>query len=285
MTKRNEFEIIVVDNNSTDGSKEFLCNLKEVYPELVLILNEENRGTAFGRNSGFNVANGNYILAMDDDTRINVEDVRKLPSLFEKYQEAGLLSFRIVHPGSNDLQNPHGDIVCEIAHHHGACFAFRKEILQSIGGIDNMCDYGGEEPDLAIRFRLQGYSVLYVPEITAMHNSIILISKLEKWRLERRIYHKIRLFYMYFPKRVARKHAIRHLLASLWGWYKYNGFSEIFTAIKAARDGAKSGLSRHKELPSHLVKFYDNPDLQPDFGNIPLYRRISQFLGRRINRK
>jgi GT2 family glycosyltransferase len=276
-----EFQFIIVDNGSTDGSWEFLQDMQQKYENLVIVHNQENLGTAFGRNAGFALTTSSYILAMDDDTYIAPDDLRKIPSLFDSYPGAGILSFQIKHPITKDIQNPHGEIACEITHHHGACFAFRKEIINNVGGIDDECDYGGEEPDFAIRVRALGYSVLYIPEITAWHNSIVREFKEEEWRLERRVYHKIRLFYKYFPKPMARRYATRHLVVSLWGWYTLFGLRNITRIFKVARDGSFAGTISHQDLPDFVVKFYTDSKLRPVFGNVPIFRLAIDHLRRK----
>jgi len=286
MNCKDEFEIIIADNNSTDGTKEFLQELKSKNDELILVLNKENLGTASGRNAGYVKASGQIILAMDDDARIDIADIYKIPDLFEKHRNAGLLSFRIKHPITCDLENPHGDSICQITHHHGACFAFRKIIFDRTGGIDPICDYGGEEPDFAIKVRSQGYDVLYYPEITVLHNSMIRADKEEERRLERRVYNKIRLFYKYFPPSMARRQANRHLVMSLWGWYRIIGFRNIGRVFQVSRSAKADGLDNKVDIPEDVIKFYQNRKLKPEFGNLPipllildrLYKRFSAFI-------
>ena len=62
-----EMELVVVDNASTDGSCEFLDEFREVYPTVKLVLHDSNTGVAIGRNSGFRVATGEYVVSLDDD--------------------------------------------------------------------------------------------------------------------------------------------------------------------------------------------------------------------------
>ncbi len=281
MNHEGEFEMIVVDNDSTDGTKSFLQEHQVQHPELKIILRNSNDGTAVGRNMGFALANRQYVIVMDDDAYVSAEDLRKIPALFDKYSEAGLLSFRIKHPITNQIQNPHGDKPKEITHHHGACFGIRKSVLETIGGVDEQCDYGGEEPDLSIRVRLAGWKVLYVPDITALHNSVNRNNREESWRHERRIYHKIRLFYKYFPWYMASLFAFRHFTVSIIGWYRCLGFTNIFNGFRAARAAIIKGSSSKQKLPAEIIELYRDKHSRPEFGNIPLSYKVVSYLKRK----
>ena len=63
----NEFEIIIVDNNSTDNTIEILQEYKVKYPKLIFIYNEPNQGAAFARNTGLEYAKGEWIQFLDAD--------------------------------------------------------------------------------------------------------------------------------------------------------------------------------------------------------------------------
>ena len=275
-----EFEIIVVDNNSTDGSREFLINLQKEHPEIILVLNEKNKGVGGGRNSGFSMVNRKYVVALDDDTSIAIDELRQIPSLFEKYNRAGILAFRVVHPITGYLQNPHGDIPCEVANHHGAGFAIRRELLNILGGIDEECDFGAEELDFAIRVHAQGWQVLYVPELIVYHNSLETINrelKIIQFRRMRRVFNNVRTYYKFFSVSMASRNSRRYTLIAIRSWVmtqKFNGLKDILRIMQAHSEGRKAGLLKHQSVPAKTVEFYNNSNLRPEFGNVPLYRKV-----------
>lgn len=269
-----EFQIIVVDNSSTDGSKQFLIDLQKKHPKIKLILNDKNLGVARGRNSGFAVAQREYVVALDDDTSMMIEDLRKIPGLFEKYDKAGILAFRVFHPVSGECQNDHGAVPCEVANHHGAGFAFRKCLFDQIGGIDDACDYGAEELDFAIRVHSVGWQVLYTPELSVFHNNLERNKETEKSRRIRREYNNVRIYYKYFPKLMATRNSFRYTLLVVRYWLMTFGSSGLDQLLSAGVKGRVAGLLNHEDISSSTIEFYNNSFLEPEFGNIPIMRKV-----------
>lgn len=70
------FEIIIVDNNSTDGTLRIAQENRSRYPELIRIVSEKNQGAAFARNAGLLVANGDWIQFLDADDLIHQDKLR-----------------------------------------------------------------------------------------------------------------------------------------------------------------------------------------------------------------
>jgi GT2 family glycosyltransferase len=273
-----EIQIIIVDNNSTDGSQLYLIDLQKKYPKIKLVLNNRNLGVGGGRNSGFAFATREYIVALDDDTSITIEDLRRIPKLFEKYSRAGLLAFRVVNPISNEIQNSHGESPCEIANHHGAGFAFRKIVYDHIGGIDEECDFGAEELDFSIRVRANGWVVLYVPELTVFHNNLPRKIIVDKFRRMRRVYNNVRIYFKYFPKWMAFRNGSRYLLLASRTWIMNYGLSGINDLVIAAFQGYDAGKLKYKTIPKDVVHFYNNIRLLPEFGNVPLFYKFAKSL-------
>lgn len=269
----NEFEIIIVDNNSKDGAKEVLLGLQKKHPEIILVLNKDNKGVGGGRNSGWAVAQREFIVALDDDTSIDIDDIRKIPSLFEQYSEAGIIAFRVVHPITGDLQNPHGDTPCEVANHHGAGFALRKEIYEKIGGNADEVEYGADELEYAIRVHAQGWKILYIPELTVFHNTRQQVKPTEYYMAAGYLYGNVCWYYKYFPKWMASRNSRRYLIIAARYWLPSFGIRSFKSLITIYMKAKKEGILKHQSIPAKTVAFYDNPNLRPEFGNVPLYRK------------
>jgi GT2 family glycosyltransferase len=84
-------EIIVVDNQSTDGSVEYL---KPRFTEVKFILNNTNLGFAKASNVGLKHARGNYILFLNPDTLLSENTLEKCISFFEYHHDAGALGVK-----------------------------------------------------------------------------------------------------------------------------------------------------------------------------------------------
>lgn len=273
-----EFELIVVDNVSTDGSREYLIELKKQYPEIILVLNEINNGVGGGRNSGWKLASREFIIALDDDSSIKIEDVRQIPYLFKKYHDAGILAFRVIHPITHNLQNPHGLEACEVANHHGSGFALRRSIFNQIGGNDEAVLYGADELEFSIRVYAHGWKVIYIPELTIYHNVTKKSNPTELFLAAGYIYGNVRLLFKFFPKYMATRNSIRYCIITSRFWLSEFGFLSLKKLIITYLRARKEGVQNHQKIPNKTIKFYNSSKLLPEFGNVPLHTKLIQLL-------
>ena len=86
-------EIFVVDNNSTDGSVEYL---KEKYPDVIFIENKENVGFARANNQAFKQCKGKYVLMLNPDTVVGEESLRSLIFHMDDNPEIGAVGFKMI---------------------------------------------------------------------------------------------------------------------------------------------------------------------------------------------
>jgi GT2 family glycosyltransferase/glycosyltransferase involved in cell wall biosynthesis len=270
-SERTGSQLVVVDNASRTDVQDYLMSMKALHPVMNLIQNEKNEGVAGGRNTGFAVARGKYILSLDDDTRIPTEVLAQVPSIFEKNPGAGILAFRVRHPVTHIWENPHGEVQCYLANHHGAGCAIRREVIDKLGGIDPKCRFGSEEIDLCIRAKDMGLGVLYCPDCIVWHNSVLQKQTIKAERMELRAYNNARVMYKYFSARVARMIANRYLISLLSHTLSVGKLALSFQLIRASRRGRQEGIQQHRQVSVETERFYSNPGLLPDFGNHPLH--------------
>lgn len=82
------FEIIAVDDASTDNTIEILHHLKEnFYPSLIILKNEKNSGPSYCRNIGWNAAKGNYIAFLDSDDSFHKDKIRIIKAFIQLFGE------------------------------------------------------------------------------------------------------------------------------------------------------------------------------------------------------
>jgi GT2 family glycosyltransferase/glycosyltransferase involved in cell wall biosynthesis/SAM-dependent methyltransferase len=93
-------EVIVVDNASTDGTREFLSEWVTAIPNRRLILNDENRGFAAANNQGLMVASGEYLVILNNDTYVTPGWVRTLVKHLQRDKNVGLIG-----PVTNNIGN------------------------------------------------------------------------------------------------------------------------------------------------------------------------------------
>jgi len=89
-----EYEIIVIDNNSTDGSKEYI---KKNFPLVVLIENNYNNFFAGANNQGYSVARGKYILILNSDTVVFDDSIQKILNFFRQNAKLGALTCKLLN--------------------------------------------------------------------------------------------------------------------------------------------------------------------------------------------
>ena len=152
---KHKYEIIVVDDASTDNTQQILNNYKE---EIRIITFTENKGLAAARNEGVRKARGQYVVFLDADDYIH-HDLLKIQSLYleENHQlEAVSIDYYLVDEKENNrewVKSEEKPIACGIM--------FRKDLLIEIGLYDEQFR-AREEEDLRIRF-LQKFSIYPIP--------------------------------------------------------------------------------------------------------------------------
>jgi len=170
-------EIIVVDNNSSDGTDDLF---KEEYtlPNIRYIRLYENKGVAGGRNVAIQNARGDIVITIDDDAIIVGENsIEKIIKKFERDKKIGVLTFKIVNyytrkiltrefPHKNNSLDPNKEF--ETTYFIGAGHVIKKEVYNKIGQYMESF-YGMEELDLSYRIMDASYKIVYFPEVEVLH--------------------------------------------------------------------------------------------------------------------
>ncbi|WYM03650.2 MAG: glycosyltransferase family 2 protein [Gloeotrichia echinulata CP02] len=189
------YEIIVVDNASTDGSPELVA---EKYPHISLIRESENRGFGAGNNAGAKVAKGEFLFLLNTDTILTNNILPHLIELISTNSNIGVIgpkllfpdeSFQISfspeigikgefkarklhkHADNNNLHLIEQDFqdIKEVDIVVGAAFFIRANLFNLLGGFDEKFFMYFEESDLCQRVRNQGYKILYTPHVSLIH--------------------------------------------------------------------------------------------------------------------
>lgn len=182
-------EIIVVDNNSADGSQEFV---KTNYQKVILIENKENYGYAKGNNIGFKASTGDYILILNNDTIVTPNFLSSLIKDFEDNPRIACLQPQIRLSENKQLLDGVGAFLTftgflyhfgylkdrmqakynkkmKIFSAKGACMLLRRKAIEKVGLFDEDFFIFFEETDLCFRLWLAGYSVVYEPKSVIYH--------------------------------------------------------------------------------------------------------------------
>jgi len=187
-TYRN-FEILVVNNGSTDDSAEFL---KKSYPKVRVIEIKKNRGYAGANNLGVKKAKGKYVLFLNNDTQVTPNFLEPLVEKMEKDKTIGAVQPQIRHMVNKDLIDSIGSFFTftGFLYHYGyfqphkfkkyqkelsvysvkgACFLMKIKDYLDLGGIDESFVTYVEESDLCHRILLSGKKIIYIPKSIVYH--------------------------------------------------------------------------------------------------------------------
>jgi GT2 family glycosyltransferase len=200
------FEIIVVDNASADGSEEFI---RTNYPEVKVVQTGKNLGYAAGNNAGFEVAEGEYIVVVNPDTVADPEWLSELIKPLENNCTVTATTSKILIYHQKDRIN-----ACSTTNHHtgltfcrglnkpadqfnnyqavgavsGCSFAIRSEMLKKIKGFDPDFFLYLEDTDLSWRMLFAGGKIMYVPKSMIYHKCKLSIAPWKEFYLERNRY-------------------------------------------------------------------------------------------------
>lgn len=271
-------ELIVVDNASTDGSAEIIPAMLAGRPNTRFIANEDNLGVAGGRNAGWREASREFILNVDDDALVAIDAIVSMLSLMRAQPGIAIISPRILHAETRTRQLDMGDCQRSIANFHGACHLLRTALIERIGINDELCSFGGEEIDYSIRARSAGFDVVYTPDATVLHNTLARVGVDGSSRRQRWIYNFTRVFFKHFPLGFATVLSGRYLLSHVVSGVRAYGPLLAGPLLVSAFRGFRDGRRQHKPAPARVVQFYRDPSLRPEFGNVPVWRKLWQMV-------
>jgi GT2 family glycosyltransferase len=194
-TKYPNYDIVVVDNASTDGSAKETEAAFGYDSRIKIVRNRENVGHAEGCNIGAKLTEGQYIIFLDSDIEFDSEDwLWELVKVMENDGSVGLAQAKIVL--AEDKQRL--DYVCEAvdalgtwAANYGSqearlqekfeilaassgCSIIRREVFNQAGGFDADYFIYDDDTDLSLRVRLLGHRILFVPSAVVIHRGGIL---------------------------------------------------------------------------------------------------------------
>lgn len=248
-TRQTEFEVIISDNGSTDGSLEFV---RSNYPQARIIENNANLGYARGNNAGIAHCMGDYVLILNPDTIIHGDGLDRWIRYADQHPEAGAFGCRVLNKdGSyqdparpfptnwhyflvaigarhNTYRGFKGEVEREIDWQSGCCVLLRGELLKQLDGFDARFFYHFEEVDLCYRVWQAGKKILHTPEVTITHlggqstGRFPIRFELETYRNRYRYFHKhYGVAGLKRARRIAMLHiAMRRLVYGAKGLFK-----------------------------------------------------------------
>lgn len=194
------FEVIVIDNASSDNSVEMV---KQEYAKVILIENQENRGFAAANNQGIRIAKGKYILLLNPDTVVLECAIQKSVAFADLHTEAAVVGIRNDRPDGLQVKNcfqfasVQNLIISLLGLHRlfprsrfwgrermtwwdyqdirevnvvaGCYMLVRRDAIEQVGMLDENYFMYGEEMDWCWRFSESGWKIIYYPEAAIIH--------------------------------------------------------------------------------------------------------------------
>ncbi|HPR34583.1 MAG TPA: glycosyltransferase family 2 protein [Anaerolineaceae bacterium] len=238
------YEVIVVDNGSTDGTTDWI---KEHHPEISLTRNQANLGFTRGNNQAMEMAKGDFILLLNPDTFLTEDCFGPQLDFLRENPDIGITIPKVLNAdGSFQQQSRRGDArpievfgyflklgklfpqnkafngylqswlpedeVAEVKAVSGSCMFIKREVYEKIGGLDERFFAYQEDSDYCLRARQAGWKVMYVPLSSIIHYA-------GEGGSKNNPYHSIfqwhRSYYLYYRKHFSREHFF------LFNWFYY----------------------------------------------------------------
>ncbi|MCP9470687.1 MAG: glycosyltransferase [Nitrospira sp.] len=183
-----DYEVILVDNGSADGTTAFLQTLQG---DVQVIRNDENLGFAKACNQGAKAARGKYLVFLNNDTIPQPNWLGPLVQEVEEHPEVGVVGSKLLYP---DGTIQHAGVVFmreSLGPYHiyqkvpadspavnrrrefqvvtAACLLIRRDLFEAVGGFDERFINGFEDVDLCLKVRRRGAQVVYQPRSVLVH--------------------------------------------------------------------------------------------------------------------
>ena len=202
-----DVEIIVVDNDSQDGSVQYLREQYDGKPRLILIENEKNLGFAVACNQGSRAATGEFLLYLNPDCVVEEDTLSTLCQVLEDSSEAGMVGGLILnHDGTEQrgcrrtIPTPWKSLVNSLGLQalarvnknlfadfrldstplpsgptpveaiSGACMLVSRRAFHDVGPMDEEYFLHCEDLDWCMRFGQKGWKILFVPQARLVHS-------------------------------------------------------------------------------------------------------------------
>ena len=182
------FEILLVDNGSSDGTQAYV---RDHFPEVTLLQLDRNYGFTGACNAGWRAAQGEIIILLNNDTEVDARWLQEITAAFHRRPDVGIIASKMLLFDQRDHFHTAGDFYRldgipgnrgvwqqdvgqydteeEVFGACGGSAAYRRQLLDEIGFLDDDFFFSCEDVDIAWRAHLAGWKVLYVPTAVVYH--------------------------------------------------------------------------------------------------------------------
>ncbi len=279
-----EFEVILVDNGSTDGSLEMAeTELAEAGLNRRYIRNPENRGYCAANNQGIAATRGEFIALLNNDAEAEPGWLSALVRVFSGRPDVGMAASKIlvyedpqridkaghlIYPDGQNRGRGTGardrgqfDRVEEVLWPDGCAAMYRRIMLDQIGGFDEDFFAYGDDAELGLRARIAGWTCLYTPDAVVRHHRGTTLGLPSSRRLELIERNRVLLAAKLFPWPLLWLNApyyLARLAAGAWAARSDRGDTALFPGLsgklRIARALLTGALEAVRLVPRMLRK-------------------------------
>lgn len=182
------FEVIIVDNGSIDGSVEYI---RKYYPKFRVIPLKKNVGFAPAVNLGIKTSRSKNVVLINNDTKVDKDCLKKLVESAKKHKEVGMIAAKMLQFNNPNLIDSAGDYIDAVGHannigrgekdggkYNKSGFVFlvtgggsliKKEVFEKIGYLDDNYFAYMEDVDFGLRAQMVGFKAWYEPKAVIYH--------------------------------------------------------------------------------------------------------------------
>jgi GT2 family glycosyltransferase len=183
------FDVVVIDNDSKDGSLE---EAKRLFPRAHFIKNMHNLGFSAGNNVGIRFAlekMADYVWLLNNDAKVDRDSLNRLVKVGENYSRTGILSPLILHSKTKNIWFAGGKIdwmtmkavhvppqsldkPIRTEYISGCAMLVKKEVFREIGLLDEHFFLYYEDADFSLRARYSGFELEVIPDAQVFHEEV-----------------------------------------------------------------------------------------------------------------
>ncbi len=193
-TKKDLYEMIVVDNASTDGTQSFLKDQKDI----TYILNKQNNNFSGACNQGAHIAKNEVLLFLNNDTEVHDNWLIPIINVLKKEKMIGAVGAKLLFPNGTIQHAGVAIFDSKVPEHiyrlspankkyvnkkrtfqavSAACIAIPKKVFDLVGGFDEYYKNGYEDMDLCLKIGKAGYKIIYEPKSVVTHHESISLDR------------------------------------------------------------------------------------------------------------
>ena len=172
------YELIIVDSSSTDGSREYIESLDQNKIKIIFI---PNNGSAYAHNKGMEAASGKYIILIDDDCYLHPDVIYHTVKIFEKNSKLAAIGYGLVNPNSTNTINLYKNNLEKINEKNfdnsyevivlSSAAGLRNSAVKKVNYMEYLMNWStrGEDKELMVNLIKHEYNTCIIPELLAFH--------------------------------------------------------------------------------------------------------------------